>query len=219
MEGSLSLIIIIAIAAGIFARAIANFFRVPSIVFLLIFGVALGGNGLNLVQPRLLGDGLEAIVSISVALILFDGGLNLQLKELGKVSASLRNLITIGTLITLIGGGIAAYWLSEFPWTIAFLYAALVVVTGPTVVNPIIEEVGLDRRLATILEGEGVLIDAIGSVLAVVVLDVALNPSAGAFEVVIDLVERLGVGGVLGADRGLGIGQIFTEGNLSRRGY
>jgi NhaP-type Na+/H+ or K+/H+ antiporter len=120
MESSLSLIIIIAIAAGISARVIANFFRVPSIVFLLLFGVALGGNGFNLVQPRLLGDGLEAIVSISVALILFDGGLNLKLQELGKVSASLRNLITVGTLITLIGGGIAAYWLSEFPWTIAF---------------------------------------------------------------------------------------------------
>ncbi|WP_434685749.1 cation:proton antiporter [Pseudanabaena minima] len=211
MEGSLSLIIIIAIAAGIFARAIANFFRVPSIVFLLIFGVALGGNGLNLVQPRLLGDGLEAIVSISVALILFDGGLNLQLKELGKVSASLRNLITIGTLITLIGGGIAAYWLSEFPWTIAFLYAALVVVTGPTVINPIIEEVGLDRRLATILEGEGVLIDAIGSVLAVVVLDVALNPTSSAFAVVSDLGLRLGVGGVLGAIAGWLLGKFLQR--------
>jgi NhaP-type Na+/H+ or K+/H+ antiporter len=211
MEGSLSLIIIIAIAAGIFARVIANFFRVPSIVFLLIFGVALGGNGLNLVQPRLLGDGLEAIVSISVALILFDGGLNLQLKELGKVSASLRNLITIGTLITLIGGGIAAYWLSEFPWTIAFLYAALVVVTGPTVVNPIVEEVGLDRRLATILEGEGVLIDAIGSVLAVVVLDVALNPTSSAFAVVSDLGLRLGVGGVLGAIAGWLLGKFLQR--------
>jgi NhaP-type Na+/H+ or K+/H+ antiporter len=211
MEGSLSLIIIIAIAAGVSARVIANFFRVPSIVFLLIFGVALGGNGLNLVQPRLLGDGLEAIVSISVALILFDGGLNLKLQELGKVSASLRNLITIGTLITLIGGGIAAYWLSEFPWTIAFLYAALVVVTGPTVINPIIEEVGLDRRLATILEGEGVLIDAIGSVLAVVVLDVALNPTAGAFAVVSDLGVRLGVGGVVGAIAGWLLGKFLQR--------
>ncbi len=211
MEGSLSLIIIIAIAAGVSARAIANFFRVPSIVFLLLFGVALGGNGLNLVQPRLLGDGLEAIVSISVALILFDGGLNLQLKELGKVSASLRNLITIGTLITLIGGGIAAHWFSEFPWTIAFLYAALVVVTGPTVVNPILEEIGLDRRLATILEGEGVLIDAIGSVLAVVVLDVALNPTFGAFAVVSDLGLRLGIGGVLGAIAGWLLGKFLQR--------
>ncbi|HBC40645.1 MAG TPA: sodium:proton antiporter [Pseudanabaena sp.] len=211
MESSLSLIIIIAIAAGISARVIANFFRVPSIVFLLLFGVALGGNGFNLVQPRLLGDGLEAIVSISVALILFDGGLNLKLQELGKVSASLRNLITVGTLITLIGGGIAAYWLSEFPWTIAFLYAALVVVTGPTVINPIVEEVGLDRRLATILEGEGVLIDAIGSVLAVVVLDVALNPAAGAFEVVMDLGLRLGVGGTVGAIAGWLLGRFLQR--------
>ncbi|MFO0193647.1 MAG: cation:proton antiporter [Pseudanabaena sp.] len=211
MESSLSLIIIIAIAAGISARVIANFFRVPSIVFLLLFGVALGGNGFNLVQPRLLGNGLEAIVSISVALILFDGGLNLKLQELGKVSASLRNLITVGTLITLIGGGIAAYWLSEFPWTIAFLYAALVVVTGPTVINPIVEEVGLDRRLATILEGEGVLIDAIGSVLAVVVLDVALNPAAGAFEVVMDLGLRLGVGGTVGAIAGWLLGRFLQR--------
>ena len=211
MEGSLSLIIIIAIVAGISARVIANFFRVPSIVFLLLFGVALGGNGLNLVQPRLLGDGLEAIVSISVALILFDGGLNLKLNELGKVSASLRNLITIGALITLIGGGIAAYWLSEFPWTIAFLYAALVVVTGPTVVNPIIEEVGLDRRLATILEGEGVLIDAIGSVIAVVVLDVALNPTEGVFAIVGGLGVRLGVGIAIGAIAGWLLGKFLQR--------
>ena len=211
MEGSLSLIIIIAIVAGISARVIANFFRVPSIVFLLLFGVALGGNGLNLVQPRVLGDGLEAIVSISVALILFDGGLNLKLNELGKVSASLRNLITIGALITLIGGGVAAYWLSEFPWTIAFLYAALVVVTGPTVVNPIIEEVGLDRRLATILEGEGVLIDAIGSVIAVVVLDVALNPTEGVFAIVGGLGVRLGVGIAIGAIAGWLLGKFLQR--------
>ena len=211
MEGSLSLIIIIAIVAGISARVIANFFRVPSIVFLLLFGVALGGNGLNLVQPRVLGDGLEAIVSISVALILFDGGLNLKLNELGTVSASLRNLITIGALITLIGGGVAAYWLSEFPWTIAFLYAALVVVTGPTVVNPIIEEVGLDRRLATILEGEGVLIDAIGSVIAVVVLDVALNPTEGVFAIVGGLGVRLGVGIAIGAIAGWLLGKFLQR--------
>ncbi len=211
MEGSLSLIIIIAIVAGISARVVANFFRVPSIVFLLIFGVALGGSGLNLVQPRLLGDGLEAIVSISVALILFDGGLNLKLQELNKVSASLRNLITIGALITLIGGGISAYWLSEFPWAIAFLYSALVVVTGPTVINPIVEEVGLDRRLATILEGEGVLIDAIGSVLAVVVLDVTLNPAEGAFEVVRNLLVRLSVGGIIGAIAGWLLGKFLQR--------
>ena len=204
MEGafSLTLLVIAAIVAGVFARVIANFFRVPSIIFLLLFGISLGGNGLGWIQPRFLGDGLGVIVSLSVALILFDGGLNLQLRELGKVSVSLRNLVTIGALISLIGGGIAAHWLSEFPWTIAFLYAALVVVTGPTVINPIVQAVGLDRRLATILEGEGVLIDAVGTVLAVVVLNVALNPDAGAVAVVQDLFVRVAIGASIGGGGG-----------------
>ncbi|MEI6429806.1 MAG: cation:proton antiporter [Pseudanabaena sp. ELA607] len=204
MEGafSLTLLVIAAIVAGVFARVIANFFRVPSIIFLLLFGICLGGNGLGWIQPRFLGDGLGVIVSLSVALILFDGGLNLQLRELSKVSVSLRNLVTIGALISLIGGGIAAHWLSEFPWTIAFLYAALVVVTGPTVINPIVQAVGLDRRLATILEGEGVLIDAVGTVLAVVVLNVALNPAAGAVAVVQDLFVRVAIGGGIGGGGG-----------------
>ncbi len=201
MEGSfaLTVLMITAIVAGVTAQVVANYIRVPSIVFLLIFGVTLGGNGLGILQPRDLGTGLEVIVSLSVALILFEGGLNLQLSDLNKVSASLRNLVTIGALITLIGGAIAAHWLAEFPWQIAFLYASLVVVTGPTVINPLLKEVGVDRRVATILEGEGVLIDALGAILAVVVLDVVLKSDASASEIVLDLLVRLSIGGGIGA--------------------
>jgi NhaP-type Na+/H+ or K+/H+ antiporter len=204
MEGSfaLTVLMITAIVAGVTAQVVANYIRVPSIVFLLIFGVMLGGNGLGILQPRDLGMGLEVIVSLSVALILFEGGLNLQLSDLDKVSASLRNLVTTGALITLIGGAIAAYWLAEFPWQIAFLYASLVVVTGPTVINPLLKEVGVDRRVATILEGEGVLIDALGAILAVVVLDVVLKSDASTSEIVLDLLVRLGIGGGIGAAGG-----------------
>ena len=204
MEGSfaLTVLMITAIVAGVTAQVVANYIRVPSIVFLLIFGVTLGGNGLGILQPRDLGTGLEVIVSLSVALILFEGGLNLQLSDLGKVSASLRNLVTIGALITLIGGAIAAHWLAEFPWQIAFLYASLVVVTGPTVINPLLKEVGVDRRVATILEGEGVLIDALGAILAVVVLDVVLKSDASTSEIVLDLLVRLSIGGGIGAAGG-----------------
>jgi NhaP-type Na+/H+ or K+/H+ antiporter len=204
MEGSfaLTVLMITAIVAGVTAQVVANYIRVPSIVFLLIFGVMLGGNGLGIMQPRDLGMGLEVIVSLSVALILFEGGLNLQLSDLDKVSASLRNLVTTGALITLIGGAIAAHWLGEFPWQIAFLYASLVVVTGPTVINPLLKEVGVDRRVATILEGEGVLIDALGAILAVVVLDVVLKSDASTFEIVLDLLVRLSIGGGIGAAGG-----------------
>jgi NhaP-type Na+/H+ or K+/H+ antiporter len=213
MDGSfaLTLLITTAIVAGVLAQVVANYVRVPSIVFLLIFGVALGGNGLGVIQPRQLGDGLEVIVALSVALILFEGGLNLQLRDLSKVSASLRNLVTIGALITLIGGGIAAYWLSEFPWQIAFLYSSLVVVTGPTVINPILKEVGIDRRTAVILEGEGVLIDALGAVLAVVMLNVVLNANSSAFEVVQGVVVRLSIGGAIGGVGGWLLSQFLKR--------
>ncbi|MBD0363067.1 MAG: cation:proton antiporter, partial [Coleofasciculus sp. C3-bin4] len=134
MEGSfeLTLQMVMAVLAGISAQVIAEYLKVPSIVFLLMFGILLGRDGFGLLHPQQLGVGLEVIVALSVAVILFEGGLNLELRELGKVSGSLRNMVTLGTLITLLGGGMAAHWLGEFPWSIAFLYASLVVVTGPT---------------------------------------------------------------------------------------
>jgi NhaP-type Na+/H+ or K+/H+ antiporter len=213
MEGSfnLTLLIITTIVAGILAQVVAKFLKVPSIVFLLIFGVAVGGNGFAWVQPRDLGLGLEVIVSLSVALILFEGGLNLELGDLGKVSASVRNLVSVGTLITLIGGGIAAHYLCEFPWPIAFLYAALVVVTGPTVINPIVREVGIDRRVGIILEGEGVLIDALGAVLAVVMLNIVLGGELEAFGIVEDLILRLSIGGGIGALGGWLLSQFLKR--------
>ncbi len=200
MESSFSLtvLIIFALVAGVLAQVVANYFRVPSIVFLLILGLGLGRSGLKIIEPKVLDQGLEVIVSLAVALILFEGGLKLQLQNLGKVSSSIRNLTSIGVLISLVGGGMAAYYFGEFPWTIAFLYASLVVVTGPTVINPILKEVNLDRRLATILEGEGVLIDAVGAILAVVVLNVVLNNNDSVFAIIQSLIFRLGIGVVIG---------------------
>lgn len=101
----LSLQIVIAIVAGIGAQVLAAFLKIPSIVFLLLFGILLGSSGFNILHPNLLGTGLEVIVALSVAVVLFEGGLNLELRDMGRVSGSLRNLVTFGTLITLIGGG------------------------------------------------------------------------------------------------------------------
>lgn len=213
MEASfaLTLQIVIAVVAGITAQVVAEFVKVPSIVFLLLFGLFLGADGLNLLHPHQLGVGLEVLVALSVAIILFEGGLNLELRALGQVSGSLRNLITIGTLITLIGGGMAAHWLGEFPWSIAFLYASLVVVTGPTVVAPLLKQVAVDRPVATILEGEGVLIDPVGAILAVVVLDTILNVDAQPIEIVSSLLLRLTIGAIIGGVSGLGLSLILKN--------
>ena len=131
MEASfeITLQMVIAVIAGISAQVLAAYLKIPSIVFLLLFGILLGSDGLGVLHPQKLGAGLEVIVALSTAVILFEGGLNLQLRELGRVSGSLRNLVTLGTLITLIGGSLAAHWLGEFPWAIAFLYASLVAVS------------------------------------------------------------------------------------------
>ncbi|MEB3359278.1 MAG: cation:proton antiporter [Synechococcales bacterium] len=195
----ITLQMVIATIAGISAQVLGDYFKIPSIVFLLPFGILLGSDGLGVLHPNLLGVGLEVIVALSVALILFEGGLNLELRDLGRVSGSLQNLVTFGTLITLIGGGMAAHWFSEFPWSLAFLYASLVVVTGPTVISPLLKQVKVDRQVAALLEGEGVLVDPVGAILAVVVLDVILNGDTDPLFVVSGLLLRLGIGGAIGA--------------------
>ncbi|MBP0011227.1 MULTISPECIES: cation:proton antiporter [unclassified Roseofilum] len=213
MEGSfqITLLIILTVMAGISAQVLADFLRVPAIVFLLPFGILLGPDGLGLIDPQLLGIGIEVIVALSVALILFEGGLNLELRDLGKVSGSLRNLVTIGTLMTLVGGGICAHYLGEFPWGIAFLYASLVVVTGPTVISPLLKHVKVQRPVATLLEGEGVLIDPVGAILAVVVLDIILNGDADPISIISGLLLRLGIGGAIGALGGWGLGWFLKR--------
>ncbi|MBW4576427.1 MAG: cation:proton antiporter [Aphanothece sp. CMT-3BRIN-NPC111] len=213
MEASfeITLQIVIAVIAGISAQVLAEFLKVPSIVFLLLLGMLLGPDGIRLLHPHDLGIGLEVIVALTVAVILFEGGLNLELRELGKVSGSLRNLVTFGTLITLIGGGLAAHWLGEFPWPIAFLYASLVVVTGPTVISPLLKQVKVDRQVAALLEGEGVLIDPVGAILAVVVLDTILNADTDPLEAFIGLLLRLGIGSGIGVAGGWLMGWILKR--------
>ncbi|WP_126147439.1 cation:proton antiporter [Synechococcus elongatus] len=194
-----TLLLIVTVAAGIAAQVLASWAKLPGIVFLLLTGLLLGPDGLNWVQPEQLGEGLETLVSLSVALILFEGGLSLDLRNLLQVSGSLRNLITLGAGITILGGAIAAHSFSEFPWPLAFLYGAIVVVTGPTVTTPLLRQVQADPKVSTLLEGEGVLIDPIGAIVAVVVLNFVLSGSQDVGLVLEGLILRLVVGAIAGS--------------------
>lgn len=216
MEASfeITLQMVIAVFAGISAQVLAAYLRLPSIVLLLVFGILLGSDALGLLHPHLLGAGLEVIVALATAIILFEGGLNLDLRELGKVSVSLQLLVTLGTLITLLGGSMAAHWLGEFPWNIAFLYASIVVVTGPTVVGPLLKQISVDRQVATLLEGEGVLIDPVGAILAFVVLDTILSGDTDPINAIVGLLLRLGVGGAIGAAGGYLMSLIFKRADV-----
>jgi NhaP-type Na+/H+ or K+/H+ antiporter len=165
-----ALVVAIAFAAGVSIQALARLSRVPAIVVLLAAGALLGPEGLGWVRPSALGDGLFVLVDFAVAIILFEGALNLDVARLRREERVIRRLITVGALLTLAGGAIAArVWLA-WPWPLAALFGSLVVVTGPTVVGPLVRSLRLRPRLQTVLEAEGVFIDPVGALLAVLVL-------------------------------------------------
>jgi NhaP-type Na+/H+ or K+/H+ antiporter len=204
MTHHVALTIALAFAAGMTVYCAARSVRVPAIVLLLAAGVILGPEMLGWVRPGELGEGLFILVDFAVAIILFEGGLNLKIARLRREQRVIRQLITWGALVTLVGGALAARAWLGWPWPMALLFGSLVVVTGPTVVSPLVRDLRLHSRLQTVLEAEGVLIDPIGALLAVLVLQVTLAPSAlGLMSEVGGLFGRIAVGTLCGLGGGL----------------
>ena len=162
------------LALGIGAAWLAWRIRVPSILMLLLAGLAAGPLTGLLHPDELLGDLLFPIVSISVAIILFEGGLSLRLDELGKIKGVVANLVSVGALLTWFMAGGAAYFLMGISLPAATLLGAILIVTGPTVIMPLLRHVQPAPRLASTLRWEGILIDPIGAVLAVLVFQALL---------------------------------------------
>ena len=201
----------LALTAGVLAQAIARHLRVPGIILLLPTGVLLGPNFANLVRPDSLGAGLQPIVGLAVAVILFEGGLQLNLRRLRREATTIRRLITVGGAVTVTGATIAAMIALGWDGRVALLFGTLVAVTGPTVINPITRRIRLRTNLRTIIEAEGVLIDPIGAILSVVALEVALATTAGGVGTgVLGLPTRLGLGVLIGLGGGLAMGGLLT---------
>jgi NhaP-type Na+/H+ or K+/H+ antiporter len=168
--------LVAAMFAGVVAQSLARHARLPAIVLLLATGVMLGPDGLGWIRPSSLGGALLPTVELAVAVILFEGGLNLRLQQLRGASSVIRRLLLGGAVITLAGGALAARFLLHWDWDVAILFGALVVVTGPTVIGPLVAELRLRPRVSAILSAEGVLIDPIGALLAALALSIALAP-------------------------------------------
>jgi NhaP-type Na+/H+ or K+/H+ antiporter len=199
-----ALIVALALAAGTFCQSLARHLRVPGIVLLLIAGVLLGPDGLGVIDPRGLGEGLPLIVGFAVAVILFEGGLNLEWKRLRRQAKVIRRLIGPGALLTTAGGALAAHFLLLWDWRLSILFGTLVIVTGPTVVTPLLRRVKVLRRLETVLEAEGILIDAVGAIIAVVTLEIVVSPSGESAALgMVSVPSRLVAGTAMGAAGGL----------------
>ncbi len=159
------------VVSGVLAQWIAWKFRFPSILLLLIFGF-LAGPVTGFIHPdSFFGDLLFPFVSISVAIILFEGGLNLKFSELKVVGPLIRNLITIGILITWVLTILGAYYILNFSLLLSFLFGAILVVTGPTVILPILRHVKPKGQTNSILKWEGIINDPIGALMAILVFE------------------------------------------------
>lgn len=198
-----SLTLALAMLVGISAQAIARHLRLPGVVLVLAAGVLVGPDGLDLVRPGAMGGALHQFVGFAIALILFEGGLHMQLQRLRQQAVPIRRFVTLGALITAIGGTLTALLWMDWPWQLAILFGTLVVVTGPTVITPLVRRLRLHPHLATILEAEGIFIDAVGATVAVVALEVALVPTGESLAVAVtDVLRRLAAGAAVGAAGG-----------------
>ncbi len=151
-----------AVGAGCLLTVLARRLHLPTIVLLLCGGFALGPEWLQVLQPNALGDFLPVIVSLAVGLILFEGALTLDLKEFKQTSTVIKRLLTIGVLITWLGSALTAYMVFDTSPAFSLLMGSLIIVTGPTVIVPLLRRIRVQQKLASILHWEGVLIDTIG---------------------------------------------------------
>ncbi len=134
--------LVAAIFLGILAQVLAHRFKLPAILPLLIFGMTAGPFALGLFDPAALGAALEVIIHLGVAIILFEGGLSLDLRQLRQVRGPVRNLLFCGSLVTAVGAGAVTHYALGTSWSTAALFGAIVTVTGPTVIVPLLRHPG-----------------------------------------------------------------------------
>lgn len=172
---------------GILAQWVAWRFKIPAILPLILIGLAVGPlftliseNGEKLIEPvwneskgygLFPGEMLFHFVSLAISVILFEGSLTLKKNEVLNVGPVIIKLITVGVVITFFGAGLASHFLFNLSWPISFLFAALIIVTGPTVITPILRNIPLKKDISAVLKWEGILIDPIGAVAAVLMYE------------------------------------------------
>ncbi|AXR82699.1 cation:proton antiporter domain-containing protein [Natrarchaeobaculum sulfurireducens] len=192
-------VVAVILALGVASRVLADRLRIPSVLFLIFAGIAIGPEVLGLVSSETFGSGLSAMVGVSVAIILFEGGYHLRLRKLRESPTALSRLTTVGALITWLGTAAAVVLFLETSLEVGLLVGALLIATGPTVVGPILQVVTVRDHVASVLEGEGVINDVTAAILVVAVFEVLIAGDGGLISLVGDFAWRLLVGLAFGA--------------------
>ena len=184
------------IILGILAQWFAWKFKIPAILPLILIGLLVGPiaaaylseDGSKWIEPvwngekgLFPGDNLYYFVSLAISIILFEGGLTLKRNEIKNVGPVITKLITLGSAITFFGAGIVTHFIFGLGWDLSFLFSGLIIVTGPTVITPILRNIPLKKDVSTVLKWEGILIDPIGALVAVLVFEFISVGGGGGF--------------------------------------
>jgi NhaP-type Na+/H+ or K+/H+ antiporter len=174
------------IILGILAQWVAWRFKIPAILPLILIGLLVGpiaaeyltDDGSKYIEPiwdgtkgLFPGEGLYYFVSLAISIILFEGGLTLKRNEIRNVGPVITKLITLGSAVTFFGAGVLAHYVFGLRWDLSFLFSGLIIVTGPTVITPILRNIPLKKDVSAVLKWEGILIDPIGALVAVLVFE------------------------------------------------
>lgn len=202
-------VLLIGTAAQIFAERI----KIPATGPLLIVGLFFGKDIVGLIQPQILDVGLSLIVKMAVAVVVFEGGLLLNVYDLRHTSRAVTGLITFGLLITTALAAILAHYFLGLSWEISVLFGAIVSITGPTVITPILEKINVNRRVRSTLESESVIADPLGVILASIIFFAITNKGEWTY-VVTHALETVLAGVVVGVLVGLYIWLVSNRFHL-----
>ncbi|HEX5959617.1 MAG TPA: sodium:proton antiporter [Rhodanobacteraceae bacterium] len=209
MAIELGVVLTLLLVVGFFAQWLAWRLRLPAILFLLLIGILLGP-ATGLFDPdQVLGDFLFPTVSLAVALILFEGSMTLRFSELHGIGRAVRGMVSYGAVLALLMLAAAAHWIAGVRWEIAFLFGALTCVTGPTVITPMLRTLRPNARIASALRWEGIVLDPLGALFAVLAFEAIVSHQQG---------HSLAVfGATIGIGAGLGLAVAAALGFLLYR--
>ncbi len=199
---------------GIAAQWVAWRFKLPAIVLLAAFGLIMGP-GLGVIDPSAdFGVYLRPVVSLCVAIILFEGGLSLHLSDLKEAARGVRRLVYLGAPLGWAFASLCAHYIGGLDWPVSLVFGAIMVVTGPTVIMPMLRQAALNRRTASYLKWEGIVNDPIGALLAVLVFQFFIFQGAGSGwqEVMVSIGLAIISSLILGGVGGWATARAFREG-------
>lgn len=175
ITGEIIRTIIFTIILGSFGIVLSDKFRIPGIIFYFAMGITAGPGFAGLLHPGSLGNGLSIMITVFVIIILFEGGFSLNIKHIKSLQAVLLREIILSAIIMMCVAFLSARYIAGLRWEVSLIFASIAVVTGPTVIKPVLRYIPVNNRVKNFLNGEAVLIDAVGAILAIVTLDFVLT--------------------------------------------